>query len=109
MTKNIILFELYDDSNKPSQQKGLEMAMILTNLNGLDLDARLDMSLFRGLIDGVRQDLGFTEGVDESRTPGSRSACFICNQESSGSKRTGQHEVVAVDRTRHGMSREHSE
>ena len=53
------------------------MGMILTDLNGLDLDARLDMSLFRGLIDGVRQDLGFTEGVDESRTPSSRSACII--------------------------------
>jgi hypothetical protein len=85
------------------------MVLILTDLNGLDLDACLDMSLFRGLIDCVRQDLGFAEGVDERRTPGSRSACFNCNQESSGSKRTGQHGFAAVDRTRHGMSREHSE
>jgi hypothetical protein len=51
--------------------------MILTDLNGLDLDARLDMSLFRGLIDGVRQDLGFAEGVNESCTSSSRSTC-IC-------------------------------
>jgi len=71
-----ILFELHNASNDTSQQKGLEMGMILTDLNGLDLDARLDMSLFRGLIDGVRQDLGFTEGVDESRTTGSRSTCI---------------------------------
>lgn len=85
------------------------MGMILTDLNGLDLDARLDMSLFRALIDGVRQNLGFTEGVDESCTSGSRSACIICSQEVLGRKRTGQHEVVAVDRPRHGMSREHSE
>lgn len=74
------------------------MGMIPTNLNGLDLDARLDMSLFRGLVDRVRQDLGFAEGVDESRTPSSRSACIICSQDDLDRKRTGQHEVVAVDR-----------
>jgi hypothetical protein len=47
---------------------------ILTDLDGFDLNARLDMSFFWGLIDRMRQDLGFAEGVDKSRTSGSRGA-----------------------------------
>lgn len=46
----------------------------LTDLDGLDLDTRLDMSFFRSLIDRVRQDLGLAEGVDKGRAAGSRSA-----------------------------------
>jgi hypothetical protein len=34
---------------------------------------------------------------------------FVNRQEISDRERTGQHEVVAVDRTRHGMSRGHSD
>ena len=49
----------------------------LTDLDGFDLDTRLDMSFFRGLIDRMRQDLGFAERVDKRRPSGTGCSCSV--------------------------------